>query len=113
MDEVVADLVEGVVKSLEESVTKKEIVIERFLRTTSNINIEDTDVCSATTHCYCAMKYRLRLLHEGIEELRINVEKNRRETQELIQGSREQRMKTDEYLERSRKAHPELFANKN
>ena len=113
VDEVVADLVEGVVKSLEEPVKKKETVIERFLRTTSNINVEDTDLCSARTHCNCALKYRMRLLHEGIEELRINVEKNRRETQELIQGSIEQRMKTDEYLERSRKAHPELFANKN
>jgi hypothetical protein len=113
VDEVVADVVEGVVKSLEEPVKKKETVIERFLRTTSNINVEDTDLCSARTHCNCALKYRMRLLHEGIEELRINVEKNRRETQELIQGSIEQRMKTDEYLERSRKAHPELFANKN
>jgi hypothetical protein len=59
------------------------------------------------------MKYRLRLLHEGIEELRINVEKSHRETQEIIRESREQRMKSDEYLERSRKAHPELFPPEN
>jgi hypothetical protein len=113
VDNAVGDVIEGVLKSLEDSVTKKETTMERFLRTTSNINIGDTDLCSAKTHCYCAMKYRIRLLHEGIEELRINVEKTHKETQELIQGSIKQRIKADEYLERSRKLHPELFPPEN
>jgi hypothetical protein len=113
VDNAVGDVIEGVLKSLEDSVTKKETAMERFLRTTSNINIGDTDLCSATTHCYCAMKYRVRLLHEGIEELRFNIEQGRRESQKLIQESIEQRMKTNEFLERSRKAHPDLFAEKN
>ena len=113
VDNAVGDVIEGVLKSLEDSVTKKETAMERFLRTTSNINIGDTDLCSATTHCYCAMKYRVRLLHEGIEELRFNIEQSRRESQKLIQESIEQRMKTNEFLERSRKAHPDLFPPEN
>jgi hypothetical protein len=113
VDNAVGDVIEGVLKSLEDSVTKKETAMERFLRTTSNINIGDTELCSATTHCYCAMKYRMRRLHDGIQELNTTIEKNRRETQELLEQSREQRQRTTEYLERSRKLHPELFPENN
>ena len=90
-----------------------ESVMGRFLRTTTNIHPTDIELCSAKTHCYCAMKYRIRLLHEGIEELRINVEKTHKETQKLIQGSIKQRIKADEYLERSRKLYPDIFPQKN
>jgi hypothetical protein len=55
------------------------------------------------------MKYRIRRLRDGIQELSINIENTRRETQELIQETEEQRMRTREYLERSRKLHPEIF----
>ena len=84
----------------------KESIIDRFVRTTTNT---DEDICSATTHCYCGMKYRMRRLQEGIDELRQSIDSNRKEAQELIEQSREQRMRSAEYLEKTRKAHPEIF----
>jgi hypothetical protein len=88
-------------------INQPESMIDKFVRTTT---IDDQDTCSATAHCYCGMKYRLRRLQEGINELRQTIEDNRKEAQELIEQSREQREKAKEYLERSRKQHPELFS---
>ena len=88
-------------------INQPESMIDKFVRTTT---IDDQDTCSATAHCYCGMKYRLRRLQEGINELRKSIEDNRKEAQELIEQSREQREKAKEYLERSRKQHPELFS---
>jgi len=88
-------------------INQPESMIDKFVRTTT---IDDQDTCSATAHCYCGMKYRLRRLQEGINELRQTIEDNRKEAQELIEQSREQREKAKEYLERSRKQHPKLFS---
>jgi hypothetical protein len=112
MEDVSAVVVEtGLKEIISEGVpaliNQPESMIDKFVRTTT---IDDQDTCSATAHCYCGMKYRLRRLQEGINELRQTIEDNRKEAQELIEQSREQREKAKEYLERSRKQHPELFS---